>query len=69
MVITRTLNVLDRSWINAWMDYLNRLEAPEQALFVQSVRNKKYKNHELVMTNKKYTEWCMANQHLNHTDK
>ena len=69
MVITRTLNVLDRNWINAWMDYMNRLAAPEQALFVQSVRNKKYKNHELVMTNKKYTEWCMANQHLNHTDK
>ena len=69
MVIMRTLNTLDRSWVNAWMDYLVRLAAPEQALFSNAVRSEKYKNRELVMTNKKYTDWCMQNQHLHAADK
>ena len=69
MVIMRTLNTLDRSWINAWMEYMERLDAPEQAMFALSVRSQKYKHRELVMTNKKYTEWCLKNQHLNMADK
>ena len=69
MVIMRALNTLDRSWVNAWMDYLTRLDAPEQALFSNAVRSEKYKNRELVMTNKKYTDWCMQNQHLHAADK
>ena len=69
MVIMRTLNMLDRTWINAWMDYLVRLDTTEQALFSNSVRSEKYKNRELVMTNKKYTEWALQNQHLHAADK
>ena len=69
MVIMRTLNTLDRTWINAWMDYVVRLNPQEQAIFANSVRNEKYKQHELVMTNKKYTDWCMQNQHFDQADK
>ena len=69
MLIMRALNTLDRSWINAWMDYMVRLDAPEQAIFVHAAKQPKYKHHELVMTNKKYTEWALKNQHLSQADK
>jgi ABC-type metal ion transport system substrate-binding protein len=69
MVVLRALNTMDRSWINAWMDYMVRLDPAEQALFVHTARSEKYKHRELVMTNKKFTEWCLKNQHLNQADK
>jgi energy-coupling factor transporter ATP-binding protein EcfA2 len=69
MVIMRTLNTLDRTWVNAWMDYLVRLDPIEQALFSHSVRSEKYKHRELVMTNRKYTEWALNNQHMHQADK
>ena len=69
MVIMRTLNTLDRTWINAWMDYVVRLDPQEQAIFSNLVRGEKYKHRELVMTNKKYTDWCLQNQHFYTADK
>jgi len=69
MVVIRALNTMDRSWVNAWMDYVTRLDPAEQALFAHSVKSEKYKHRELVMTNKKFTEWCLKNQHLNQADK
>jgi hypothetical protein len=33
------------------------------------VRHEKYKHREVVMTNKKYTEYCLKNQHLFNADK
>lgn len=69
MVIMRTLNTLSRDWVNAWMDYFMRMQPEEQALFVLSARHEKYKHREMVMTNKKYTEWCLKNQHLFAADK
>jgi energy-coupling factor transporter ATP-binding protein EcfA2 len=69
MVVLRTLRLLDRSWVNAWMDYFARLGVAEQAMFALSVRKDKYPQRELVMTNKKYTEWCLANQHIYQADK
>ncbi len=69
MLVMRTLNTLDRTWINGWMDYMVRLAPQEQALFSNSVRGEKYKHRELVMTNKKYTDWCLQNQHFHATDK
>jgi len=69
MVIVRTLSTLDRSWMNAWMDYFERLDTEAQAMFALSARRKEYKHNEMVMTNAKYTTWCLNNQHLNAADK
>ena len=69
MVVYRTLSALDKDWLNSWMDYLPRLDTEAQALFANGVRAPKYSKQTMVMTNKKFTEWAMKNNHLYTADK
>ena len=69
MVVYRTLSALDKDWINSWMDYLPRLDTEAQAMFANGVRAPKYSKQTMVMTNKKFTEWAMKNNHLYTADK
>jgi hypothetical protein len=69
MVVYRTLANLERSWINAWMDYLPRLDTEAQGLFAQGVVNPKYSRGAIVMQNKKFTEWARLNKYLYSSDK
>ena len=69
MVVYRTLAALEKDWLNAWMDYLPRLDTEAQALFANGVRAPKYSKQPMVMTNKKFTEWAMKNSHLYSADK
>ena len=69
MVVYRTLAALEKDWLNSWMDYLPRLDTEAQAMFANGVRVKKYSKQSMVMTNKKFTDWAMKNNHLYTTDK
>lgn len=69
MVVYRTLAALDKDWLNAWMDYLPRLDTEAQAMFANGVRSPKYSKQSMVMTNKKFTQWAMQNNHLYTADK
>ena len=69
MVVYRTLSALDKDWLNSWMDYLPRLDTEAQAMFANGVRAPKYSKQSIVMTNKKFTEWAMKNNHLYTADK
>jgi energy-coupling factor transporter ATP-binding protein EcfA2 len=69
MVVYRTLSALDKDWLNSWMDYLPRLDTEAQAMFANGVRAPKYSKQSMVMTNKKFTEWAMKNNHLYTADK
>jgi len=69
MVVYRALATIDRTWLDAWMDYLSRLDKEAQGLFAMQVRNPKYAKQSMVMTNKKFTEWCMANNFMFTADK
>ena len=69
MVVYRTLSALDKDWLNSWMDYLPRLDTEAQAMFANGVRAPKYSKQTMVMTNKKFTEWAMKNNHLYTADK
>jgi len=69
MVVYRTLSALDKDWINAWMDYMPRLDTEAQAMFANGVRAPKYSKQSMVMQNKKFTEWAMHNNHLVGADK
>ena len=51
------------------MDYLVSLDAEAQAMFVNGDRAKNYQHQAMVMTNQKFTEWAMKNQHLYQADK
>jgi energy-coupling factor transporter ATP-binding protein EcfA2 len=69
MVTFRTLSNIDKSWIDAWMIYMERLDTEAQGLFVNGVRAPKYGKQSVVMMNKKFTEWCDRNMHLYSADK
>jgi len=69
MVVYRTLAAMDKDWLNAWMDYLPRLDTEAQAMFANGVRAPKYSKQSMVMTNKKFTQWAMQNNHLYTADK
>lgn len=69
MVVYRSLSVIDRDWIDAWMDYMVRLDKEAQGMFANGVRNPKYAKQSVVMTNKKFTAWAMANNYMFAADK
>jgi hypothetical protein len=69
MVVYRTLSTIERDWIDAWMDYMLRLDAEAQGLFANGVRVTKYAKRSVVMTNKKFTQWALDNNHMFASDK
>jgi hypothetical protein len=69
MVVSRALAVMTKEFIDPWMDYLNRLDPEAQGLFVNSVRSPKYSKQSMVMSNKKFTTWCMENNFRFTADK
>jgi energy-coupling factor transporter ATP-binding protein EcfA2 len=64
MVVYRTLQVIERDWMDAWMDYMQRLDKEAQGMFANGVRADKYPKQSIVMTNKKFTQWAMANNYM-----
>jgi len=71
MLVYRALAVIDRSWVDAWMTYLVRLSKEAQGMFANGVRADKYDKTKksIVMTNKKFTEWALANNYMFAADK
>ncbi len=69
MVVYRTLSTLDKDWMDAWMDYMVRLDKEAQGMFANGVRTPKYSKQSLVMTNKKFTQWAMDNNYMFASDK
>jgi energy-coupling factor transporter ATP-binding protein EcfA2 len=75
MVVHRTLQTLERGWTDAWMRYMIRLPKEAQAMFANAVRRAAEKpngvNKRLieVNTNKRYQDWCLANNYMFAADK
>ena len=69
MVVYRTLGAIERDWVDQWMDYMARLDTEAQGMFVNGVRKPKYGKQSIVMTNRKFTDWCMRNNFLYAADK
>lgn len=69
MVVYRTLANLDKDWINAWMDYMVRLDKEAQGLFANGVRAETYGKRSMVMTNARFTKWAMENNYMFVADK
>ena len=64
MVVFNALATMDKDYINPWMTYLDRLDKEAQGMFANGVRDGKYNKQSLVMTNKKFTEWALDNNHM-----
>jgi hypothetical protein len=69
MVVYRTLSTIDKTWMDAWMDYMGRLDKEAQTMFAMQVRRPTYGKQTEVVTNKKFTQWCMANNYVFAADK
>lgn len=69
MVVYRALSTIETNWIDAWMDYMVRLDKEAQGMFVNGVRAKNYSKQSVVMTNRKFTDWAMQNNYMFAADK
>jgi hypothetical protein len=69
MVVYRALGAMDKDLVDPWMDYLDRLDKEAQGMFANGVRSPKYQNQGLVLTNKKFTKWAMANNYMFAADR
>jgi len=69
MVVFRSLASMSKDYINPFMEYLVRLDQEAQGMFANGVRNPKYHAQQLVMTNKKFTDWAMQNNYMFSADK
>ena len=69
MVVYRALATIERKWVDAWMTYMDRLPKEAQGLFVLGVNAPKYSRRDSVVQNKKYGDWCLANNYMFSADK
>lgn len=64
MVVFRTLGAIERDWMNAWMQYLLRLDTEAQGMFANGARAPKYAKQSMIMSNQMFVDWAMKNNHL-----
>jgi hypothetical protein len=64
MIVFRTLTVIERDWLPAWMTYMSRLPMTAQGMFANGVRARGYSKQAMVMQNKDFTNWARAQSHL-----
>ena len=69
MVVYRTLASIEADWLNAWMDYMPRLDVEAKGMFANGVRAPKYSKQSMVMKNKKFTAWARQNNYMFAADK
>ena len=69
MVVHRTLQTIEKTWMDAWMQYMGRLEKDAQNMFVMQVRRTNYSRQKEVTGNGLFTNWCMANNYVFATEK
>lgn len=69
MVVYRTLSTIGSDWLDAWMDYMVRLDKEAQGMFANGVARDTYAHRKTVMTNKKFTLWAMDNNYMFAADK
>lgn len=66
MVVYRSLSTIDGTWVDAWMDYMARLDKEAQGLFVNGVRSPMLNStvQQAVLHNKKFTDFCMKHKYM-----
>ena len=67
MLATNTLAIIERNWVDQWMDYMDRLKEEVQDVFVLCTIPDTYKKRELFVNNKKFRKWCHDNNYLFNT--
>lgn len=69
MVVYRALASIAPDWVDAWMTYLQRLDVEAQAMFACAVMKSKYPHQSVVVTNRQFSQWAIANNYMFTADK
>lgn len=69
MVVYKALANIDATWIDAWMEYMERLDPSAQGLFANGVRSERFNRKSEIMNTKCFGSWCVKNQHMFTADK
>jgi hypothetical protein len=69
MTVYRTLAVLDRSWVDSWITYLNRLEPEAQGYFAQGVRDPSYEKQSIVYQSAGFRDWAVEHGYMFSADQ
>lgn len=69
MTVHRTLAIIERSWMDSWMDYLGRLPVTAQGLFAMVAKKNSYHKRDVVFTNAKFQRWALENNYISAKDK
>ena len=64
MVVYRAISLMERDWLDAWMQYMERLPKEDQAVFVMAVTKPTYKGQTWIMLHGKFATWCRENGYL-----
>jgi energy-coupling factor transporter ATP-binding protein EcfA2 len=66
MVVYKVLQVIEYDWVGAWMDYMKRIPAEAQSLFINGVRSPSYSpaKQKAVMNHQKFTEYAHSHAYL-----
>lgn len=64
MIVYRTLSTIERDWVGAWMEYLQRLDKEAQGLFAKNVSSVKYAKQSMVMSHAAFREWALKNNYM-----
>jgi hypothetical protein len=64
LVVYRALASIDKSWVDAWLTYMLRLDAEAQGMFANGAMKPTFTRKSELMLNKKWTDWARTNGYL-----
>ena len=69
MVVYRTLSAVEPEWLDAWMEYMLRLDTEAQGMFANGAREPNYSKQTMIFQNRRFTKWAMDNNYMFSADK
>lgn len=68
LLVYRALASIDKTWVDAWLTYMVRLDKEAQGMFANGVVTPSFKRKNELMTNLKWTNWARENGYLMSAD-
>jgi len=69
LVIYRTLQTIERDWVDSWMTYVQRLGKEAQGMFGKTVCHKDYGRRKQVVNTTSFMTWARANNYMYEEDQ
>lgn len=69
MVVYRTLQNIERDWVDAWLEYMARLPTSARSYFLNGIKAKDHPRQAIVMNNINFQKLAHENAHMFSADK